>query len=359
MLAVVKTVRVFEDIVQIKNMQNIPSHNSDIRQMFTASEGYVLLSSDYSAQEPRITSHLSNDEKMIQAYRQGKDVYVEIASLAFDLPYDECKEFRADGTHNPQGKERRNQAKAIVLGICYGKGIPSIAEDLKVPVKKAHEIYSRVMTAFPGLKQFMEDSEEMARTLGYVTTVWGRKRRLPNMQLPQYEFSLTQQVTASFNPLFEDEEDDEYSTEVPEHLVQKYLRLLNKSKSWFDKKKIIQKAEVEGIKIVDNSGYIAEATRQCVNSRVQGSAADQTKLAMILVHNDKQLRDWGFRLLLPVHDELIGECPRGNARKVAERFSQLMVEAAKDLKVPSKCDVEVTECWYGEPLDLSKEEFNV
>ena len=97
-------------------MQNIPSHNNEIRKMFSASDGYVLLSSDYSAQEPRITAHMSKDEKMIKAYRDGKDLYVEIASIAYNLPYDECKEFRADGTKNSKGKERRNAAKAIVLG---------------------------------------------------------------------------------------------------------------------------------------------------------------------------------------------------------------------------------------------------
>jgi DNA polymerase I-like protein with 3'-5' exonuclease and polymerase domains len=334
------------------NMQNIPSHNEDIRKMFTASEGYVLLSSDYSAQEPRITSHLSNDEKMIEAYRQGKDVYVEIASLAFDLPYDECKEFRADGTHNSEGKARRNSAKAIVLGICYGKGIPAIAEDLRVTVKKAQEIYDRVMKAFPGLKQFMEDSEDMARTKGYVTTIWGRKRRLPNMQLPLYEFSYAGGVAKDFDPMFDDEDEFSLSTEVDEATIQKYTRLLTNARNWKEKEKIKERAEVEGILIKDNGGYIAEATRQCVNSRVQGSAADQTKLAMILVHNDAQLKEWGFRLLLPVHDELIGECPRENASKVAKRFAELMVLAAKDLKVPSKCDVEVTDRWYGETIEV-------
>lgn len=85
--------------------------------MFVAQEGYALVGGDYSAQEPRLTAHMSQDEKMVQAYKDGKDVYVEIASIAFNKPYDECKEFRADGTLNIEGKERRNSAKAIVLGM--------------------------------------------------------------------------------------------------------------------------------------------------------------------------------------------------------------------------------------------------
>ncbi len=335
------------------NMQNIPSHNNEIRKMFRASDGYVLLSSDYSAQEPRITAHMSKDEKMIKAYRDGKDLYVEIASIAYNLPYDECKEFRADGTKNPKGKERRNAAKAIVLGVCYGKGVAAIGEDLGVSKKKAQEIYDKVMVSFPGLRQFMEDSENMARDLGFVTTVWGRKRRLPNMQLPPYEFSYIGGAPKDFDPLFDDEEEFEGGVmEVDEETKQRYLNQLNRAYSWKEKENIKARAKEQGILIKDNGGYIAEATRQCVNSRIQGSAADQTKLAMIAVGNDKKLKDLGFRMLLAVHDELIGECPKENAKEVAERFAHLMVEAAKDLSVPSKCDVEITERWYGEPLQL-------
>lgn len=335
------------------NMQNIPSHNNEIRKMFRASDGYVLLSSDYSAQEPRITAHMSKDEKMIKAYRDGKDLYVEIASIAYNLPYDECKESRADGTKNSKGKERRSAAKAIVLGICYGKGVAAIGEDLGVSKKKAQEIYDKVMVSFPGLRQLMEDSENMARDLGFVTTVWGRKRRLPNMQLPPYEFSYIDGVPKDFDPLFDDEEEFEDGVlEVDEETKQRYLNQLNRTYSWKEKENIKARAKEQGILIKDNGGYIAEATRQCVNSRIQGSAADQTKLAMIAVGNDKKLKDLGFRLLLAVHDELIGECPKENAKEVAERFAHLMVEAAKDLSVPSKCDVEITERWYGEPLQI-------
>ena len=192
----------------------------------------------------------------------------------------------------------------------------------------------------------MVNSENMARELGYVDTIWGRKRRLPNIQLEPYEFTLTGEATsASFDPLFDemslDNMCEEASTEVDEKTKQKYIRLLNRAYSRKEKESVKAKARAEGIVIKDNGGYIAEATRQCVNSRVQGSAADMTKKAMILVGNDPKLKEWGFKLLLPVHDELIGECPEENMAKVAKRFSQLMVEAASDLCVPSKCDVEI------------------
>lgn len=329
------------------NMQNIPARNKDIRQMFVASEGYYLLSSDYSQQEPRITAHMSGDEKMINAYKHGKDLYAEIASIAFNQPYENCLEY-VNGVYNEEGYRRRQTSKAIVLGVCYGKGVPAIAEDLGITRQEAQKVYDEIMFHFPGLKQFMIESQNMARELGYVTTVWGRKRRLPNMQLDPYEFSYSGKTPANFDPLAFDQE---VNNEVPEGIKRKYIAMLNRA-SRSEKQRIIAQARNEGIIIKDNNSLIAEATRQCVNSRIQGSAADMTKKAMLLVGNDAKLKEWGFRLLLTVHDELIGECPKENAKKVAERFSALMIEAAKDLDVPSKCDVVITERWYGEPLEL-------
>lgn len=333
------------------NMQNIPSHNKEIRQMFVASSGNVLLSSDYSAQEPRIAAHLSQDQKMIQAYKNGKDLYAEMASLAFGVPYEECLEFRPDGTKNPAGKERRGQAKAIFLGICYGKGVKAIGEDLNVSTQKAQQIYDSVLGEFTGLRQLMVDSENNAKTLGFVETVWGRKRRLPNIQLEPYEFTFTGEQSKNFDPLFDDEM-DLASNEVSDKVKQRYTNLLNRCYSRQEKESIKNKAKSEGIHIKDNGGFIAEATRQCVNARIQGSAADQTKLAMILIANDDELKELGFKLLLPVHDELIGQCPEENVKQVAKRFSYLMVQAAKDLCVPSKCDVEVFKAWGGKSLEF-------
>lgn len=110
------------------NLQNIPSRpfvlndgtkidaGHDIRQMFKATPGYILMSCDYSGQEVRVTAHLSNDRKMIQAYVDEKDVYSEIAAIAFNKTYEECCEKWPDGTDNPDGKARRGESKKIVLG---------------------------------------------------------------------------------------------------------------------------------------------------------------------------------------------------------------------------------------------------
>ena len=334
---------------QDPNLQNIPSHNKDIRKMFKATDGYVLMSSDYSQQEPKMMAQLCGDEKMLDAYRHGKDLYAEIAALSFNTSYDNCLEFRPDGTTNPEGKNRRSQAKSILLGVLYGRGIPSIAEQLGTTSRKAQNIKDSVFKGFPAIQQFEEDSIKMAKECGYVTTLWGRKRRLPVMVESDYEFSWKDGVAPDNDPLGFD--DDELITDVPENIQKKYIRRLN-SAYYNKKRQIIDQAKSEGILIVDHTKEKQDATRQVVNSRIQGSAADMSKLAMIKVGKDKRLKELGFRLLIPVHDELIGECPIENAKECSERFAYLMSTAAEKLTIPISCDVEITKQWYGDTVKI-------
>ena len=342
---------------QDPNMQNIPSHNKDIRKMFVADEGYVLMSSDYSQQEPKVMTQMCGDEKMLNAYREGKDLYAEIASLAFDVPYGECLEFYLDENGkktdrvNKEGKERRTQAKSILLGILYGRGLASVAEQLHTTKEKAKAIQDKIFKGFPAIPRFEEDSKQMARELGYVTTLWGRKRRLPNLQLPLYEFDFTQKQSENFDPLaFDSDDSEEY---IDYEAIDRYTKLMDRAYGRQAKEQVKAKAKAEGIIIKDNGGYIADAERQCVNSRIQGSAADMSKKAMLLVGNDQQLKDLGFKLLIPVHDELIAQCPLEHAKVCSQRFAQLMSEAASDrLHVPISCDVEITKEWYGKPVEL-------
>ena len=201
------------------NLQNIPSHNKDIRKMFVASYGYVLMSSDYSQQEPKVMTQMCGDPKMIKAYQEGKDLYAEIAALSFNTTYDNCLEFRPDGTTNPEGKSRRSQAKSILLGVLYGRGVPSIAEQLGTTTKKAQAIKDSVFKGFPAIPKFEEDSLDMAYEKGYVTTLWGRKRRLPDLQLSEYEFRWKDGVRPDEDLLdFGGSEESQIDTSVPPDL---------------------------------------------------------------------------------------------------------------------------------------------
>lgn len=330
------------------NLQNIPSHNTDIRKLFIADEGCVLLSSDFSQQEPRAMAAMSGDPGMIQAYIDGKDLYAQIASASFGVPYEDCLEFRPDGSTNKEGKERRTQAKSILLGILYGRGIQSVAEQLHTTPEKAQAIQDKVFKGFPAIKQFEEDTLAMAETHGYVTTFWGRKRRLPEMQLPMYEFQYLP-GHGDRDPLSFDCTEEDLT--VPYDIQQKYLRLLNQA-HFGRKRKIFEQANEEGIYVVDNEKKIADTTRQCVNARIQGSAADMSKKAGIIITNNERLKELGFKLLIPIHDEFLGMCPIENVRECAELFSACMCEAAEDLGLPISCDVAVSKCWYGEEIKI-------
>lgn len=334
---------------QDPNLQNIPSHNKEIRKMFKAQDGYVLIGSDFSQQEPMMCAHLSQDIEMMNAFKNGKDIYATIASLAFHKPYEECKEFRPDGTTNPAGKERRTQAKSIVLGILYGRSVPSIAEQLNCKTEEAQKIYDSVLRAFPQLANFIDDSQGMAKELGYVTTAWGRRRHLKDMQLQPYEYTYSG-TSVAFDPLAFG---SETSSEVPKKVQDEFNKKFAKCRGWKDKQKVRDELEYKGIKVKDNAGFIAQAQRQCVNARVQGSSADVTKLAMIDIANDKRMKELDFHLIIQVHDEVIGECPKENAKEAGERLSYLMRTAPTRLiDLPFKCDVEYSLNWYGESIEV-------
>ena len=287
---------------------------------------------------------------MYDTFMQGKDLYSEIASKAFNKPYEDCREFRLDGTTNKEGKERRTQAKSILLGVLYGRGEASIGEQLHCTSKKAHDIKESVFRGFPAIKKFEQDSLDMAYELGYVTTVCGRKRRLPDLQLDEFEFKWKDGAPPQDDLL--DFDDDDTPQEISEETIKKYLRKL-KGKWGSQKRGVFEEANKEGIWIVDNGGKIADATRQCVNSRIQGSAADLTKLAMIELNNNQALKELGFRLLIPVHDEVIAECPIENVKECSKLLAETMSKAAeKILEMPIKCDVEITREWYGEVIKI-------
>ena len=332
------------------NLQNIPSHCKDIRPMFKATDGYVFMSSDFSQQEPKCLASLcrqQGDPQMYNTFMQGKDLYSEIASKAFNKSYEECREFNEDGTTNKDGKARRTQAKSILLGVLYGRGVPSIAEQLNCTPEKAQQIKDSVFRGFPAIKQFEDDSLQMAKDIGYVTTVAGRKRRLPELQLDEYEFKWKDGVAPDNDLLDFDSEEEQ---EIPERTIRKYLTRLHNCK-FKDKQKIFKQANEEGIWIIDNGAKIADATRQVVNSRIQGSAADLTKLAMIELNKSERLKELGFRLLIQVHDEIIAECPEENMEECSKLLAELMSKSAETiLEMPIKCDVEITKAWYGEEV---------
>lgn len=292
---------------------------------------------------------------MIRSFQENKDIYSFIASIAFNKTYEECREFTPDGEYNPEGKARRTEAKSVVLGILYGRSIPSIADQLyshetwsdEKKVKQAQYVYDSVLNAFPALRQLMINSQNFAKNHGYVETILGRRRHIPDMTLPEFEFvPMAGYVNPDIDPL--DLSTLNSGNEIPERIKNSLYKELTSYK-YFGQvaKRIKQLAEEEHIKVINNRYKISEATRQVVNSIIQGSAADLTKLAMLKVENDPVWNAMGGRVLVPVHDELIAEVPIEHWKEGGERLSQLMCEAASFLPFTIKCDVTTTYRWYG------------
>ena len=335
------------------NMQNIPSHNREIRTMYVARPGKYLISCDYSGQEPRLTASLSKDAKMIETYQKGQDLYSMIAAVAFNTTYEECLEKRPNGELYLEGKERRGQAKTIVLGICYGRQIPSIAEQLKCSVDEAQLIYDKVTKSFPGLLRAQDESAQMAHDKGYVETLWGRRRHLSVMKHDPYEFKYKDGCNPDFDPFDPDGSSD--SCEVSEARKKEYTKDLLGLKWRKDKNEYIANLQAQGIEVADYSYQIAEQSRKCLNARIQGSAADMSKLAMIEIDKDERLKRLGCYLLLMIHDEVICECPIENHKEAITYIKEDMEKVASHLPVPFKSDPETAVCWYGEEVDIEED----
>ena len=280
---------------------------------------------------------------MTDAYMQGKDLYATIASGVYKNDYWDNMEHREDGTPNPEGKKRRSNCKSLLLGIMYGRGAASIADQIGSRIEDAQKIVDDFYIGFPKVKEWVDKTEADAKVNGYVEDLWGRRRRLPDIQRPKYTIK-TDNESSNFNPLLYS--NGKYSSENSK-LVEKKRKKLESVRSRKDYTTIKEEAEKNHVYITDNGGYISKAQRQCVNARVQGGAASMSKLAMRKVFDNQELKDLGFKILLQIHDELIGECPKENADKVADILTTVMKESAKPVvQIPFKCDATIESRWY-------------
>ena len=239
----------------------------------------------------------------------------------------------------------------------YGRGARSIADQTGQSLQEANEMIDSFYESYPVVKKWMDESVQMAKDLGYVTTVSGRRRRLPNIQLPKYTIKDLNPQTSNDNILFEDLN---IENNTDSSLMTYYKEKMDKANSRKQINSIIEQAKQEGIDIEDKTGWIATATRQCVNARIQGSAASLSKLAMIAIYNNKELRDLGFKTLYVIHDEIAGQCPKENAEKVAELLKKTMIDSAAEIcSVKMKVDTYTISHWYYDDLsDTIKDKYD-
>lgn len=154
------------------NLQNIPVRTKEgriFRKFFIAKEGYTLVDADYSQIELRVLAHMANDKVMCEAFNSGRDIHTSTAAEVFGLPIDMVTPVL------------RSRAKAVNFGIVYGIGAFSLAKDIGVSNKEAKQYIENYLATFRGVDRFMKKTIDDAKENGYVTTVFGRRRYLPEI----------------------------------------------------------------------------------------------------------------------------------------------------------------------------------
>ncbi len=250
------------------NLQNIPVRTplgAEMRTMFVAPEGNMLVDADYSQIELRLLAHISGDQALIAAFNEGEDIHTATAAQVFGVER---------GQVTP---DMRRAAKAVNFGIVYGISPFSLSQDIHVTVAQAKEYMDKYFAHYSGVRSYMDRVVEQGRENGYVATLYGRRRWLPELR------------SSNFNTR-------------------------------------------------------AFGERVALNMPIQGTAADIIKLAMLRV--DQALRDAGLkaRLVLQVHDELIVECPEGEAEQVKALLKEEM-ESVADLAVPLVAEAKAGRTW--------------
>jgi len=250
------------------NLQNIPIRKAEgrrIRQAFIAPPGSCLIAADYSQIELRIMAHLSRDEGLIAAFRKDLDIHRATAAEVFGV---------APGKVDD---EQRRSAKAINFGLIYGMSAFGLAKQLGIERGEAQAYVDLYFERYPGVKAYMDSTRALAREQGFVSTVFGRRLHLPDINA----------------------------------------------------------------KNVQRRQY---AERSAINAPMQGTAADIIKRAMLEVQGEIEAGKLPGRLIMQVHDELVLEVAKREAKTAQSRLVDIM-QAAAELSVPLKVDANAGANW--------------
>jgi len=251
------------------NLQNIPVRKEiggELRKMFIAADGNVLVDADYSQIELRLLAHIACDPVMLAAFERGEDIHTVTASQVFGVPLNEVT------------STMRFRAKAVNFGIVYGISPFSLANDIGVLPREAKAYIDSYLEKYAGVREYMSSVVRGAKQLGYVSTLFGRRRYLPELK------------SANFN-----------------------------TRSFGE--------------------------RVALNMPIQGTAADIMKIAMINVSSRLKAAGLKAKLILQVHDELIAECPEGEAEAASLILREEMENAAA-LSVPLVAETHAGKSWH-------------
>ena len=318
-------------------------------------------------------SSLCGERELIDGYNlrteefpKGKDFYAMLASSAFGKDYWECTEFDRNGKFQQDGKNRRQAGKVIQLGVSYGMGVKLLAEGINSKKKPGEDLMTiedgeKMMEDFFGkfkaLKEWKDYNMSRLKHFGYMETAGGRRRRLYDIWLPDYEVEAlsTEKVEDVFFGLGNTLEvvDKERSAE-----------LFNKIESYsnpFKKREFIEYLKLDPMnRIRSNGGYKSKPLTQATNFVIQGGAAELTKRAMVSVYNHPDRDRLGISIMAPVHDEIIIEGDMEKRNEVLNVLSTCMANSAKGLyEVSMICDGVIETRWnLGHFTDKVQKEYN-
>jgi len=159
------------------NLQNIPvrtNEGKEFRKFFVAKEGNILIDADYSQIELRILAHISQDETMIESFKNEEDIHAKVASEIFNLPISLVTDFM------------RNSAKVVNFGIIYGMSAFSLSKDLGITKKEAQDYINNYFLHYPKVKKYLEETVERAKKTGFVKTIFGRKLNLIDLKSKKF-----------------------------------------------------------------------------------------------------------------------------------------------------------------------------
>ena len=255
------------------NLQNIPIRTDlgrRVRKAFVAEPGWKLVAVDYSQVELRVMAHLARDRAMMAAFKAGQDIHTATASAVFNVPLDQVT------------REQRRDSKTINFGLIFGMSAFGLTRSSELTLAESENFVKAYFEKFPGVKNYLDRTKELARSQGYVETLLGRRRYFPVLQRP--------------------------GTTREDAILR------------------------------------SRADREAINAPVQGTAADIIKRAMLAMPVALARQKLKARMLLQVHDELVFECPEAEVEDLARVAVQVMENAFK-LKVPLVAEARAGTNW--------------
>lgn len=301
-----------------------------------------------------------------------------LASTAFSMDYWDCTEFDRDGKFQQEGKNRRQQGKVIQLGVSYGMGAKKLADEVnkkkkpgeeKMTLEEAETMMTTFFGKFTSLKTWKDYNAQRLEQFGYMETAMGRRRRLFDTWLPDYDVK-AYKIEPIEDVLFGMEigiEEHGHVHHYPHSIkivdkdrTQEIIKKLDSCPNRFKKKDLVEDLEEDPLNhIKSNGGFKSRPKTQSTNFVIQGGSAELTKKAMVALYNHPDKERLGLGILAPVHDEILVEGYMEYRDEVLKVLSTCMSNSAKGVyEVNMICDgVKETQWNLGHYTDKIQKEY--